>query len=144
MPLANPVSARFGDVIRLEGYEIALPSEGLHAQSTLTLTLQYKSLSPTPIDYTQFIHLFDAELGMAAQIDTPPQGNGNPTSTWIPGEVIVDVIPLQISEAAQAGHYTLSIGLYDPVSGGARLPLFSQDDQPLPDNQLILGEVEIQ
>jgi hypothetical protein len=143
-PLANSVSARFGDVIRLEGYEMELPSEGLHAQSTLKVTLQYKSLSPTPIDYTQFIHLFDAELGMAAQIDTPPQGNGNPTSTWIPGEVIVDVIPLQIPEGAQAGRYSLSLGLYDPMAGGARLPVSSQDDQLLPDNQFILGEVEIQ
>jgi hypothetical protein len=142
-PLANPVSVRFGDAITLEGYEVTLPEGGLRPQSTMTVTLQYKSLSPTEIDYTQFIHLYDTELGMAAQVDTPPQRNGNPTSTWIPGEVIVDTIPLQIPEQAKPGRYTLSMGLYDPASGGARLPVVDQSAQPQPDNQFILGELEV-
>lgn len=141
-PLAHPLLAQFGDAIQLESYEVEYPAGELQPQSTLTLTLQYKSLAPVTIDYTQFIHLSNPELGMAAQVDTPPQGNGNPTSTWVPGEVIVDTIPLRIVEGVKPGRYTLSMGLYDPMSG-ARLPVLDQAKQPQPDNRLLLEEIEI-
>jgi hypothetical protein len=140
-PLANPLSIRFGDGIHLEGYEVALPAEGLQPQSTMTLTLQYQNLAPVTVDYTQFVHLDHAELGIAAQHDQPPQGN--PTSSWIPGEVIVEVIPLEIAPDAQPGVYTLSMGLYDPLSDGARLPVL-ENGSPLPDNKFVIAELEIE
>jgi hypothetical protein len=141
-PLANVVAVQFGDTIQLQNYEVALPNGELQPQTTLTLTVQYRSLSPMTVDYTQFVHLYDAELGMAAQFDAPPEGNGNPTSTWIPGEVIVDTIPLTIAEDAKPGRYTLSLGLYDPAAGGARLPVL-QDNQLQPDGQFVMEEVEV-
>jgi hypothetical protein len=94
------------------------------------------------VDYTQFVHLENAQR-MAAQFDAPPQGNGNPTSTWVPGEVIVDTIPLQIAHDAEPGEYALSLGLFDPAAGGTRLTAVGRDNLPLPDNQFVLENLEI-
>jgi hypothetical protein len=140
-PLANPVSVRFGDAIGLESYALALPRGELTASAIITLTLQYRSLALVKKDYTQFVHLHSPELGMAAQLDAPPQGN--PTSSWVEGEVIVEVVPLTIAPDAKPGAYVLSLGFYDPRSGGARLPVMDEANQRQPDERFVIEEVEI-
>jgi hypothetical protein len=135
--------ARFGDAIALTDYRIEVPSTGLHPQSTFTVTLNYQALAPTPQDQVQFIHFFSQDLGMAAQFDTPPQGGGNPTSTWLPGELITETIPLSIDPLARPGHYTLRVGFYDPLAGGVRMSALNENQQVQPDNYIVLGEVEV-
>lgn len=143
--LNQTVKAAFDGLGALEGYSLALPAGGLQAGDVFTLTVQYnarpgETLAP---DYTQFVHLYDPALGMAAQQDSQPRHGGNPTSSWVDGEVIVDEIPLQVSEEAAPGTYRLLFGLYDAQAGGARVPVYGADGQRLENDQVVLAELEV-
>jgi hypothetical protein len=136
------LKANFGDMAELLGYDLSLPKSTLQAGDTFTLTLIYRSNSPVPIDYQQFIHLRNVELGMAGQADKTPQEGNNPTSVWQPGEIIEDTTSLTISSETQPGIYTLFVGFYNPQDG-VRLPATNDEGQPLVDNQLMLLQIEV-
>ncbi|NJN83318.1 MAG: hypothetical protein HC802_14240 [Caldilineaceae bacterium] len=139
----HPTNAEFAELGRMPGYDLGLPDNGLHPGSTFTLTLYYQAQESTPVDYTQFVHLSDG-LNMIAQYDGQPQQGANPTSAWIPGELIVDEIQLQIDENAAPGEYQLATGLYDAAASGARLNLYGADGQPIPDDALLLAELTVE
>ena len=80
---------------------------------------------------------------MAAQKDAPPQNGANPTSSWAPGERVVDVLQLQVSADAQPGTYRLQMGFYDPQTG-QRVPASAPDGAPLADNQVVLTELQVE
>jgi len=145
------LAVKVGDFAELIGYDLQLPPAAtvapgeptLSAGSQLTLTLYYRAAGRTPINYTQFVQLYDGALGMAAQHDRMPQAGGNPTTAWVPGEVIVDAIPLQIAPTSAPGTYTLQVGLYDAANGAVRIPLIDAAGQPLRDAQLPLTKIMV-
>jgi len=97
----------------------------------------------TPIDYTRFVHLWGLERGMVAQFDSPPLGGGNPKHSWVPGETVGDAVVLRIDPAAPPGDYELSIGFYDPKTGGKRLPLLAPSGERLRDDAAVLTTVRV-
>ena len=86
-----------------------------------TLTVYYRSTSPTARDYIQFVHLANDASSMAAQYDGPPQGGANPTSSWQPGERVANRVTLQLADAVSPGQYTLAVGLYEAKDPGRRV-----------------------
>ncbi len=138
----HTLAIKVGDFAELIGYDLTVPAT-LTPGTPFTATLYYRATGTTAIAYTQFVHLHDSTLGMAAQNDRQPQQGGNPTAAWVPGEVIVDQIPLQISAESKPGTYTLQVGLYDGANGAVRVPLFAGDGQPLPDAQFPLTTMVI-
>ncbi|PMB12919.1 hypothetical protein CEN47_29075, partial [Fischerella thermalis CCMEE 5319] len=92
---------------------------------------------------TRFIHVHSPTLGMATQQDAPPLDGGNPTSSWVAGEQIVETVVLPIPLDAQPGEYTIWFGMYDP-GNGARAPLHDASGQPLQDNQFKLSVITIE
>lgn len=151
---ANPqveLAVRVGDFAELIGYDLQLPTAPtltqsapvLSAGSQFTLTLYYRARETTPVNYTQFVQLYDGALGMAAQHDRMPQAGGNPTAAWVPGEVIIDHIPLHIATTSSPGAYTLQIGLYDAANGAVRIPLLDAAGQALRDAQLPLTKIMV-
>ncbi|MCC6192664.1 MAG: hypothetical protein IT318_26885 [Anaerolineales bacterium] len=138
---ASPAS--FEGLATLLGYDLALPAGGLRAGSILSVTLYFRAEQASPRDLTRFIHLGHETHGLAAQADGPPQDGRNPTWAWVPGEVIADTVVLTIAPQAPAGQYELRLGLYDPAAGGARLPVYDQQGQPLPDDQVVLTKVTV-
>ena len=139
----HELAIKVGDFAELIGYDLTLPTTPITPGTGLTATLYYRATGSTPIDFTQFAHLYDGTLGMAAQNDRMPQQGGNPTSAWVPGEVIVDQIGLQIAADSAPGSYTLQVGLYDGANGAVRVPLFAPDGQPLLDAQLSLTTIVV-
>ncbi len=137
------LQARYGDFAELLGYDLTLPGPTVQPGDSLTLTVYYRSVGATAVDYTQFFQLYDPALGMAAQLDQPPLAGGNPTSTWIPGEVVADRVVLQVKPDAAPGVYTLNTGLYDPTDSGARVGVTKVDGAGFPDNQVPLVQVQI-
>jgi hypothetical protein len=133
-----PVGARFGDVLRLLGYQLRQDGEGLH------LTLHWRSERRMGTDYKVFVHVFDPATGIpVAQDDAMPLRWTYPTSLWGPGEAVTDVIPISL-QGTPAGSYGLAVGVYDPASGDAkhrmeRLPVVDAGGQSLPDGRLILA-----
>ena len=122
--------ARLGDVAELLGYDLAV------AGREVTLTLYWRSLTPTSVDYTVFTHLVGPDGQGYGQHDGPPDSGRAMTSTWTAGQVVADTHRLTLAPAAPAD-LRLQVGLYDPKSG-ARLPVV-ENDRPTDGAQLTLG-----
>ena len=136
---AKRSGAIFGEQARLVGFDVvetAVPGQ------PLPITLYWEALSPDGNDYTVFVHLLDDSGGLVAQADGPPQANRYPTSIWAAGEQIQDGHTLALPDTTAAGRYSLTIGLYHPLTG-QRLPAFHADGTQWPDNRVNLTSVEI-
>ena len=99
------MSAQLGDLATLVGYNLGLPAAGLRAGSQISVTLYYRANAVTDLDLTRFAQLYSPELGMAAQQDSPPAQGGNPTWSWVPGELIADAVVLTVAPEARPGPY---------------------------------------
>ncbi len=125
---------QLGSKLRLLGYDLsAAPGE---------ITLYWKAIEPTDVDYTVFVHLLDAQGKTVAQADSPPQSGSYPTSWWSAAEVIEDThsVPPESIESLLPGPYTFSVGLYN-LDTGERLPV-TLDGQPQGD-RVLLGPVSM-
>lgn len=100
--------------IRLNGYALT-PTAAPGGQ--VLLTLLWESLQPVTTDYQVFVHLLDAQGNKLLQRDGQPVVWLRPTTTWQPGELIVDRYGLLLPPTLPTGRYTLAVGLYDPVTG---------------------------
>ncbi|HFE67422.1 MAG TPA: hypothetical protein ENJ93_09185 [Chloroflexi bacterium] len=109
----DPVSAVFGDVIRLEGYEMEQSGD------QLDITLYWRTLADGRDDYMRFVHLVDTAVSSQPiiQDDNRPQNGTYPTGQWAKGEVVADKVTLDLTELP-AGTYRVGVGFY-PVGGEA-------------------------
>jgi 4-amino-4-deoxy-L-arabinose transferase-like glycosyltransferase len=133
--IGHPLDLTLGNTIHLRGFDLGA-SEGAPGD-TLPLTLYWQGDGPTDIDYTVFVHLVGPDGLPHGQLDVFPGGGAAPTSSWAPGQVVVDTLVLPIAADAASGTYHIAVGLYDAASGG-RLPVTDASGQRLPDDQVIL------
>jgi 4-amino-4-deoxy-L-arabinose transferase-like glycosyltransferase len=121
----KPTPFIFGDSIALKGYhlpETARPGE------TVTLTLGWAAVADVPGDYTLFLHVMDADDTLAVGLDRQPLDGRLLTSTWRPGDLLRDAMP--ITMPTQPGTYKVYLGLYDSHTH-ERLPVDAPDNRPL-------------
>ena len=74
-----------------------------------------------------FVHLLDADNHIIGQRDAEPGGGVALTSTWAPGETIVDNYGILVRPGTPSGTYRVEIGLYS-VDNGERLPVTKGPD----------------
>ncbi len=119
--MATETNWQFGEAITLQGYtvgtETALPGD------VIPVTLFWQTAVPLEKRYKVFLHLLDENGRPAAQRDSEPGGGLALTTTWPPGETIVDNHGLFLPPDLPPGRYTLSLGLYDIADPAARLPI---------------------
>lgn len=115
---------KFGDAIELSGYGV---SSSPGAGSMLHLQLNWRALTNIKDDYKVFAHLIDAQGKLVAQKDGIPGNDLQPTTTWVPGEDVIDRLSLQIPADIQSHEYSLRLGLYS-TSSGNRLPVDNGND----------------
>ena len=104
--------------IELAGYD--LPSGPWQPGDVLPLTLFWRAQVPVAGDYKVFVHLVDATGQIVAQNDAAPVAGLRPTSSWSPGEVVVDPHGVLLRGASQElapGEYRLHVGIYLPATG---------------------------
>jgi 4-amino-4-deoxy-L-arabinose transferase-like glycosyltransferase len=137
-----PLSAEFGAAARLLGYD--LKQSNLTGGGQIEIVLYWQALDTISEDYKVFVHLYHPfiEAGLPGQHDSPPGNGAFPTSSWLPGEVVVDSHLVPIEPNADPGRSKVGVGLYFPATG-ERLPVFV-DGQPQPNDVLIITEVEIE
>lgn len=99
------------DTIRLTGFEVTKQTP-----ARLDFTLAWRSDRLPQRDYTVFAQLLDRDQNLAAGFDRPPLDGAYPTSTWLPGQTVIDPRHLPLSDVSP-GEYQLVVGLYDPVTG---------------------------
>lgn len=140
-PIENPLTAHFGEVVSLLGYDLeedeVTPGDALH------LTLYWQARREMNVSYTVFVHLLDAQSRIWGQRDSLPDGGQYPTTGWLAGEVIEDRYEIPVDHAAPPGEYLIEVGLYDAAQPGyPRLPVLDEQGQIIGD-RVLLREVEI-
>lgn len=104
----HPLQANLGDQMALLGYAVA-PVEN----NQLTVTLYWQALAKMPLDYSVFVHLVDGQGQLVAQHDGQPwQQVPLPTSSWQPGEKLLDSHTLTLPADLPPGPYQLQVGAY--------------------------------
>lgn len=126
----TPATASFGP-IQLAGYGWQQQDE------TLFVELFWQAEMDLDRDYTTFVHLLDHDGNLVAQQDRPPLGGYFPTSTWLPGERVVDRFAFPLG-AIQMSELQVVIGWYSWPSL-ERLPVRGEDGESMPDNHFEIG-----
>jgi uncharacterized membrane protein len=141
-PPSQPRQAEFWDLITLTGTD--LPQPRLTPGETLPFTLHWQSRTPLTVDLTTFAHLRDAAGHVAAQLDWGPQDAAGyrPTSSWRPGQPVIDSQHLPLPADLPPGDYSLVVGWYYAPTG-ERLPLTQPDGPAAPDNTVTVGTVTV-
>jgi hypothetical protein len=129
--VSGALDTRFGNFAALVGYSV----DGIthSVQQPLTLVLTWQALEQTsPVNLVVFTHLVAQDGHLIAQHDGAPAGGARPTTSWAPGESIVDAHALAFSDLSYAGPATLRVGLYDPGTGDRVLTNTGADYVVLP------------
>ena len=132
----GPLDVQIGDFAVLEGYDLgaAVSNPG----ESFPLTLVFRALKPSEIEYSIYVHLWDAKNNrlITAWGGQPVDGAtfiwtnvpgahfdvAYPTRLWQTGEYISDDRRLRLPKDTPLGDYELRVGLYDPISN-QRLPV---------------------
>jgi 4-amino-4-deoxy-L-arabinose transferase-like glycosyltransferase len=107
------VPARRSEVlgpIALAGY--ALPDEPPQPGQALVVQLFWRVLETPAVDYTVFVHVLDDRGQLVTQFDRPPGGGTSPTTSWQPGQLLLDTYPVPIPGGLSAGDYQVVVGMY--------------------------------
>jgi hypothetical protein len=141
-PIQHPLEANFDNRARLLGYNTPLSESGLQsglrfdraacaaaaAACTLHFDFFWQGINEMDALYYVFIHVVNEQGDIVAQHDRSPGVRGKqPTTSWLPGEVITDPVDLTLPANLPPGRYTLRLGLYLPQPPQwPRLPLAGQ------------------
>jgi hypothetical protein len=157
-PIQHPLDANLENKTRLLGYNTALaavPGRPNHFQldrSTCTqgetedcllaLDFYWQGLSEMALPYQVFFHVVDANGKIVAQRDAAPGRAGKePTTGWLPGEIVAHPVELPLSPDLAGGQYSIRIGLYLPPNG-PRLFILDETGQAVKDF-VEVGKIEI-
>jgi mannosyltransferase len=135
-------SLRFGGIIQLE--RVKLSNENVQPGEIVQISLNWMVDEHIDRRYKVFLHLVDENGQIVAQRDSEPGGGLALTTTWTPGQMIVDNHGLLVPAGTKPGQYTLLLGLYDLSNPLARLPISSAngDIDAFPLAKIIIGGTE--
>ena len=137
---AKPVSASFGDQIRLLGFEV---QDRLSPSAEFDVTLYWEALRPPDDDYVMFVHLLDTEGHVVGSHDGPPMNGRYATGAWRPGEVVPDVHHLVLGPDIPVGMYRLQVGVYQWPSM-ERLPVWDSQGVEQTERVVALQSVAVE
>lgn len=108
--VAHPTDFRFGEAIRLVGYELPAATE---PDRPLELALYWQATAPVGESYVVATRILDAEGRVATGVDELPFGGRYSTAVWEPGKVFRDSISLPpVSTSAAPGLGSLLVIIY--------------------------------
>jgi 4-amino-4-deoxy-L-arabinose transferase-like glycosyltransferase len=140
--LGLPLEAQFGEVVALLGADVSDELTAAPGQP-LAFDLVWQAQATPRADLVRFVHLLGPDGQLVAQQDTTPCQGGCPSSSWLPGEILVDRVELALPADLPPGSYTLAVGWYDAAAPAQRLAAVDAAGQPLADNVLLLSELAV-
>lgn len=103
-------------------------------QCTLHLEFYWQGLAEMEQPYRIFLHVVNAAGEIVAQWDAAPgRGGKEPTTGWLPGEVVTHPVDLTLPIDIAAGEYRLVTGMYLPPDG-PRLTVVNPSGQSAADS----------
>jgi hypothetical protein len=105
----------FGDFATLLGAD-GLP-DSISAGEAIKTTLYWRPRATPMASYLISLQLFDENKGLVAQVDNLPGNGARPTTTWQPGEIIVDPYTLNLPADLPPGQYRLLLLMFDSPNG---------------------------
>lgn len=130
---AVPLTANFGGVLSLQGYDLALNGD----QAALQLYLARLSSANNQIDknYTLFVHVLDRDGKLVTQSDAQPHMGRYPTRLWEPNEQVIER-----REVALPSHAARIVAGWYDASNGQRLPANKPDGTSWPADAAVIWE----
>jgi 4-amino-4-deoxy-L-arabinose transferase-like glycosyltransferase len=114
--IVNPLQAHLPGVGDLLGNDLTRTT--LNRGEPLSVTLVWRAGDdPIANSYTAFVQLVGQDGKLIAQSDAIPANGQHPTTSWRPGEYILDTHVLTFHPEATAGPARLIAGLYDAQTG---------------------------
>ena len=123
--------------IRLEMWDVA---ETARPGEPLRVALKWRALGKVDAYYSVYVKLLDAGGNAVASWDGQPRNGEAPTLLWAPGEVVEDLVTLEVPGDLPAGEYTVEVGMYR-AADLARCLTLDRDGSPV--SRLVLGIVRI-
>ena len=139
MSVSETPGALWGDAIQLKRYTVGPVRQ--QTGQVITVSLVWQARQASLLNCKVFIHLVSPEGVLVAQRDGEPAGGFRPTSTWTPGETVIDRHGLLIPPGVPPGRYELWAGLYQRETG-QRLPVRLSDGRA--GDHLVLSEVVVE
>ncbi len=125
--METAVNLPFGESITLNGYTLGQTS--LQPGDIVEVTLFWQTAVLLQNRYKVFLHLLNEDGNLVSQRDSEPGGGLALTTTWQPGEVVLDNHGLLIPSDLPPGSYRLVLGLYDLANPANRLLITTQDGE---------------
>lgn len=143
--LQNKADTKFEDKLTLLGYEIkGTPAKG----STFDLVTYYRVDQPVQGDWKIFVHL-EAPGKRRAAFDHYGVGGLYPVGNWKKGEIVRDIVQIQVPSDWNEGDAQILIGvfdwgLYNTTQGDRRLKIASPGAlKVLDDGRVVLTTVKL-
>lgn len=103
-----------GDRIRLVGFELV--NDQLVPGSAIDFTLHWQTQYPMPNGDILLVRVVDAQGNVVVQLDAVPTDGARPTTSWQPGETIIDRHQVMLPITTPPGQYTLLVGLFNAAT----------------------------
>jgi len=134
----TPLDTKLGDEIALLGYNLL--AREVEAGDVLPLTMFWQALAQPKERYKVFVHLLDEAGHIVGQQDSEPGDGLSITTSWQPGETMVDHYGVLVRPGTPPGQHRIEVGMYSLVSG-QRLPI-SERGQARGDH-FLLDSIEV-
>lgn len=122
VPVPPPLAV-FGRQIALQGAGVPPTAQ---AGRVLAVTLHWRAIAAPSDAYTVFVHIGPADRPPVAQRDQQPLDGALPTTDWVTGEAVDDVVNVPLPADLPPGRQDVYVGLYQsstqvrlPLAGGA-------------------------
>jgi hypothetical protein len=131
-PIQHPLDVRFGDQVRLIGYDVGEP---LIPGAALPVTLYWQSLQPLSSHYKYILRLeevgSDESVRPVSFTEREPYDGTLPTTAWPAGQVVVEYSEVGAPTGwnPTTERYRLVLQMYDAQSL-VKLPVTAQGDVP--------------
>ncbi|MCS7259499.1 MAG: glycosyltransferase family 39 protein [Anaerolineae bacterium] len=102
---------------RLELLRVATPARPVAAGDVAPFVLTWQTTAQLAYDYQVSMRLINARGERYAQADWPPLAAEGRTSTWRPGQAVVDRRALWLPADTPPGRYQVQLVVYEPGSG---------------------------
>lgn len=115
--MVSTPAASFGGELRLERAVVRRVDELSLQRRYLLVQLDWLAEQKPTVDFRVTLRLLDESGNVVVQRDEFPIGTLLPPTTWNAGDAKPGYMVLPLPETLPAGEYTVTVGVYNPVTG---------------------------